>query len=256
MPHASDPPSLQIPTQNLDQLHQEYCHHSPMLKTAQFTSYRLTHRSPSYYRAAKRINLGQTTSIHSSSSLAQGVDREATISSAVDKQSVRNYKMAGNREDGPPKHEMVHFAGLLSKERRFGDFRTVLHTGLYSQVVAMEVPVDGEIGDEVHTVDQILLFTSGRGLATVAGKDQEVRAGDVVVVPAGTQHQFVTKGDKPLELITVYSPAEHDPKTVHKTKEEGDEAEESGKDEAPEWSQQSKQYNEEKGLVKESGKYD
>ncbi|KAF3010878.1 hypothetical protein E8E13_009547 [Curvularia kusanoi] len=114
------------------------------------------------------------------------------------------YKKAGNRKDEPPEHEMVHFAGLLSSKREFGDFRTVLHTGLYSQIVAMEVPVNGEIGDEVHTVDQILMFTSGRGLATVAGKDQEVKAGDVVVVPAGTQHQFVTRGDQPLELITAF----------------------------------------------------
>jgi len=58
--------------------------------------------------------------------------------------------MAGNREDKPPKHEMVHFKGLMSEVRRFGDFRTVLHTGLYSQLVAMEVPVGGEIGDEVR----------------------------------------------------------------------------------------------------------
>ena len=63
--------------------------------------------------------------------------------------------------------------------------------------------------NKVHLVDQILLFTSGKGLATIAGKEQEVNAGDVVVVPAGTQHQFVTKGDEPLELVTVYSPAEH-----------------------------------------------
>src|SRR5690242_10898891 len=59
------------------------------------------------------------------------------------------YKKAGHRKDEPPKHEMVHFPGLLSSKREFGDFRTVLHTGLYSQVVAMEVPVNGEIGDEV-----------------------------------------------------------------------------------------------------------
>jgi mannose-6-phosphate isomerase-like protein (cupin superfamily) len=112
---------------------------------------------------------------------------------------MESYKKAGNRENAPPKHEMVHFPGLMSEKRSFGDFRTVLHTGLYSQIVAMEVPVNGEIGDEVHTVDQVLMFTSGRGLATVAGKDQEIKAGDVVVVPAGTQHQFVTKGDQPLE---------------------------------------------------------
>lgn len=111
-------------------------------------------------------------------------------------------------------------------------------------------------GLQVHTVDQILLFTSGQGLATVAGKDQEVAAGDVVVVPAGTQHQFVTRGDQPLELITVYSPAEHLPTTVHKTKEEGDKEEEEGIDEAPEWSKRSTEENEKAGLVKESGKYD
>jgi mannose-6-phosphate isomerase-like protein (cupin superfamily) len=193
---------------------------------------------------------------------------------------MEGFKKAGNRSDAPPKHEMVHFPGLMSEKRSFGDFRTVLHTGLFSQIVAMEVPVNGEIGDEVrenpyplhqsfqqtvqvtclppnqvHTVDQILLFTSGRGLATVNGKDQEVKAGDVVVVPAGTQHQFVTKGDQPLELITVYSPAEHLPTSVHKTKEEGDKAEEDEIDEAPEWSLKSKKENVESGEVNESGKY-
>lgn len=75
-----------------------------------------------------------------------------------------------------------------------------------------------------------------------------------MVVPAGTQHQFInTSKTQPLELVTVYSPAEHDSQTVHKTKQEGDEEEESGKDEAPEWSQQSKDVNEKRGYVKTSG---
>lgn len=108
-------------------------------------------------------------------------------------------------------------------------------------------------GAQVHTVDQILLFTAGRCRATVAGKDRDVQASDVVIVPAGTQHQFVNTGDTPLELITVYSPAEHDSRTVHKTKEEGDKEEEEGKDEAAEWSQRSKKENESMGLVKGSG---
>jgi mannose-6-phosphate isomerase-like protein (cupin superfamily) len=218
----------------------------------------------SSYRFIRSANVGRTFASPISRSFQTTVPKSASA-------KMDAYKKAGNSKDAPPKHEMVHFPGLLSEQRSFGDFRTVLHTGLYSQVVAMEVPVGGDIGDEVcgviilslnladihqvHTVDQILLFTSGRGLATVAGKDQEVKAGDVVVVPAGTQHQFVTKGDKPLELITVYSPAEHLPTSVHKTKEEGDKAEDDEIDVAPEWSQKSKDYNEEKGLVKESGKY-
>lgn len=75
----------------------------------------------------------------------------------------------------------------------------------------------------------------------------------MVVVPAGTQHRFVNTGDTPLELITIFSPAKHDPQTVHKTKEEGDQEEEEGKDEAPEWSRRSKKENEEAGEVKPDG---
>ncbi|KAI4719278.1 RmlC-like cupin [Aureobasidium sp. EXF-10727] len=154
----------------------------------------------------------------------------------------------------PPKHQMVYFDSLTSKVRSFGQFRKVIHTGLYSQLVTMEIPVGGDIGNEVHLVDQVLIFTSGTGKAVVAGKEQDIKASDVVVVPAGTEHQFYnTSKDQPLELVTVYSPAEHDSRTVHKTKEEGDEEEDAGKDEAPEWSRQSKDVNEKKGLVKEEG---
>ncbi|KAI4111777.1 MAG: hypothetical protein LQ339_000234 [Xanthoria mediterranea] len=154
------------------------------------------------------------------------------------------------------------------------EFRRVLWTGLYSQVVLMTVPVGGDIGDEVsfrnlrmqtrregafqngvHTVDQALTFTSGTGKATINGKDQDVKAGDLMVVPAGTQHQFVNTGPTPLILYTIYSPAEHNPQTVHKTKEEGDEEEENGKDEAPAWSRKPQAENEKAGLVNTSGKY-
>jgi hypothetical protein len=65
-------------------------------------------------------------------------------------QKVAEYKQAGNRKDAVPAHDMVYFKGLTSSKRAFGDFRTVLHTGLLSQIVAMEVPVGGDIGDEVR----------------------------------------------------------------------------------------------------------
>ena len=53
----------------------------------------------------------------------------------------------------------------------------------------------------------------------------------------------------------MYSPAEHLPTSVHKTKEEGDKAEDDGIDEAPEWSEKSKEENQKNGNVSESGKY-
>ncbi|KAL1979459.1 hypothetical protein VTN96DRAFT_5733 [Rasamsonia emersonii] len=151
----------------------------------------------------------------------------------------------------PPKHEMVYFPQMTtSLPSKSAEFRRVLWTGLYSQVVLMNVPVNGEIGDEIHTVDQILTFTSGVGRATINGKDQDVQAGDMVIVPAGTQHQFINTGPTPLVLYTIYSPAEHKPTSVHKDKAQGDREEEEGIDEPPEWSQRSKKENEALGFVK------
>ncbi|KAK3378617.1 RmlC-like cupin domain-containing protein [Podospora didyma] len=150
----------------------------------------------------------------------------------------------------PPAQEMQYFPDMTTALPSLSsEFRRVLWTGLYSQVVIMTVPVAGDIGDETHTVDQILTFTSGTGLAQVGGREQKVKAGDMVIVPAGTRHQFLNTGPTPLILYTVYSPAEHKPTTVHKTKEEGDREEEEGIDEPPPWSQRSKKQNEEEGWV-------
>lgn len=51
---------------------------------------------------------------------------------------------------GPPKHEMAYFPNMTGAlPSKSGEFRRVLWTGLYSQVVLMTVPVGGDIGDEV-----------------------------------------------------------------------------------------------------------
>ena len=113
-----------------------------------------------------------------------------------------------------------------------------------------EVRITDKLKTQIHTVDQILTFTSGMGLAQVAGKEQKVQAGDMVIVPAGTKHQFLNTGPTPLILYTVYSPAEHNATTVHKTKEEGDKMEAEGLDEPPAWSRRSKEVNEREGWVK------
>lgn len=119
------------------------CYHSPMLKTAQFTSYRLI-RSYTTPHKASTLNLSRTVALPRSRHLSSSASKLAVTP------KMESYKKAGNRKDEAPKHEMVHFPGLMSEKRSFGDFRTVLHTGLYSQIVAMEVPVGGEIGDEVR----------------------------------------------------------------------------------------------------------
>ena len=128
---------------------------------------------------------------------------------------------------------MDHFEIAVVAEKS-ADFRRVLWTGEHTQLVIMTIPAGGEIGVETHDEnDQILSFVSGLGKAVVDGKTKKVKAGDVVVVPAGKEHNFLNDGPNPLVLYTVYGPADHADGAVHSTKEEADEAEESGKDEPP-----------------------
>lgn len=119
-------------------------------------------------------------------------------------------------------------------------FRRVLWTGKHSQLVIMTIPVKGEIGEEIHKVDQHLSFVSGIGKAIIDGQTEEVTDGSLVIVPAGKKHNFINTGETPLILYTVYAPAEHAETTVHKTKEEGDKEEEEGGDNPPEWAQPEK----------------
>ena len=128
---------------------------------------------------------------------------------------------------------MEHFEIAKTAEQS-ADFRRVLWTGKHTQLVIMTIPPDGEIGEETHDEnDQILSFVSGIGKAVIAGESRQVGPGDIVVVPAGVQHNFLNDGPNPLVLYTVYGPPDHADGVVHRTKEEADAAEASGEDEPP-----------------------
>jgi mannose-6-phosphate isomerase-like protein (cupin superfamily) len=122
---------------------------------------------------------------------------------------------------------------IATEAEKSPDFRRVLWTGEHTQLVVMTIPPGGEIGEEVHEVDQILTFVSGMAKAKVGAEERKVAQGDLVVVPAGKKHNFVNDGPNPLVLYTVYGPPEHAKGAVHKTKEEADRLEEEGKDEPP-----------------------
>lgn len=121
---------------------------------------------------------------------------------------------------------------LAAEAAKYDNFRTVLNTGKHTQVVAMALKPGEDIGAEVHPDnDQVLVFTDGTARAEVAGETHEVSAGDLVVVPAGTEHNFTNTGAGELRLITIYGPPDHAPDTVHRTKAEAEEAEAHGDDE-------------------------
>ncbi len=102
------------------------------------------------------------------------------------------------------------------------DFRRVLYTGKFSQLVLMSLKPGEEIGAEVHDdVDQFFRFEEGEGKVIIDNTEYTVKDGSAVVVPSGANHNVInTSKTANLKLYTIYSPPEHQDKIVRKTREE------------------------------------
>ncbi len=120
-----------------------------------------------------------------------------------------------------------YFANIEEETINNDNFRKVLYTAKHSQLVAMSLLPGEEIGTEVHLDnDQFFRFEKGEGKAVVAGEEIIFKADDVLIVPAGAEHNIInTSETESLKLYTIYSPAHHPDSTVHRTKAEAERAE-------------------------------
>ncbi len=99
------------------------------------------------------------------------------------------------------------------------NFRQVLYTGKYLQLVLMSIEPASDIGEEVHEGhDQFFRVESGEGEVVIDGVSTKIKDDDIVIVPAGAKHNVINNGDKPLKLYTLYGPPEHKDGVVHETK--------------------------------------
>jgi len=104
------------------------------------------------------------------------------------------------------------------------NFRKVLYTAPHSQLVLMALLPGEEIGMEIHQDnDQFFRFEKGEGRVSVDGNEYIVGNGDVVIVPAGAEHNVVNFSEtEPLKLYTIYSPAHHKDGVVRATRAEAE----------------------------------
>lgn len=104
------------------------------------------------------------------------------------------------------------------------NFRKVLYTAKYSQLVLMSLKPGEEIGMEVHkNNDQFFRFEEGQGKCIINGNEYKVGKGSAVVVPAGAQHNVInTLKTGSLKLYAIYSPPHHKDQIVHATKQEAE----------------------------------
>jgi mannose-6-phosphate isomerase-like protein (cupin superfamily) len=104
-------------------------------------------------------------------------------------------------------------------------YRTALWTGDHLQLTLMSINVNDDIGLEIHPdIDQFLRVEQGQGLVQMGTMrnnlnfQQEVFDGYAIFIPAGTWHNIINTGKKPLKLYAIYTPPEHPRGTIQQTK--------------------------------------
>ncbi len=104
-------------------------------------------------------------------------------------------------------------------------FRTALWTGGHLQLTVMSIPARGDIGAEMHSdVDQLIYVEGGQAKVLFGHCKSSlhevgcVAEGYAVIIPAGTWHNIVNIGCRPLKVFSIYASPQHPKGTVHKTK--------------------------------------
>lgn len=107
-----------------------------------------------------------------------------------------------------------------------GTFRNALWTGGHLQLTLMCIGVREDIGLEMHPhLDQFIRIEEGRGLVMMGSSKEDLSLqtpvcdGFAFVIPAGTWHNLINTGNRPIKLYSIYAPPQHPWGTVQQTKE-------------------------------------
>lgn len=95
----------------------------------------------------------------------------------------------------------------------------------------MCIPACSDISLEIHEdTDQLIRIEQGMAMVKMGDCEKDldfqkkVYKGDSIFVPAGTWHNVINIGRSPLKLSSVYAPPHHPVGTIHRTKEEAENA--------------------------------
>ena len=105
------------------------------------------------------------------------------------------------------------------------NYRTGLWTGNNLQVTLMSIKAGDDIGLEVHPqIDQFIRIEDGRGIVKMGPSEDmldfqaNVYDDFAIMIPAGTWHNVINTGNKPLKVYSIYAPPQHPHGVVHVTK--------------------------------------
>jgi len=89
------------------------------------------------------------------------------------------------------------------------EYRKILNTGKYMQLVSMSLKPHENIPLELHIADQFIRVEKGIASVIISKNNYKLEDGDCIVIPANTEHYIENIGRDDLKLYTIYSPPQH-----------------------------------------------
>ena len=84
------------------------------------------------------------------------------------------------------------YSNIEKRTLENNNFREVLYTGNYIQLVLMSLSPGEEIGLEIHKDnDQFFRFESGEGKCIIDNNEYKLEDGVSIIVPAGAKHNII-----------------------------------------------------------------
>ena len=105
------------------------------------------------------------------------------------------------------------------------NYRKVIYTDRFIQVVLMAIPPGETIPLESHKGSQFIRVEKGSGSVRSGTKVPKVKIlkdGIAVVIPPNTKHIIKSTGKTPLKLYSIYSPPQHPRGTINRVKPKND----------------------------------
>jgi mannose-6-phosphate isomerase-like protein (cupin superfamily) len=78
------------------------------------------------------------------------------------------------------------------------------HGGVDVSLIFVDAPPGRGPSLHKHDYVEVLVIQEGEATVMAGDEEREVRAGDVVIVPAGVPHSFTNIGDGPLRQIDIH----------------------------------------------------
>jgi quercetin dioxygenase-like cupin family protein len=76
-----------------------------------------------------------------------------------------------------------------------------------ASVALVQVPPGGVVGLHSHAEQvETVYMLKGQGVLTLAGDEMPFKAGQIVALPTGVEHELRNAGNEPVELITFFTP--------------------------------------------------